>query len=255
MEIIILGSGSSIGVPAIGCSCKTCSSSDPKNFRSRASIMIRWEGYNLLIDTSPDLWMQAIKNKLDRVDAVIFTHEHADHIAGIDNLRSFNFLKDGPIDVYSSAQTLDYLEANYKYCFEEMKSNTWYKPYLVSHRQRHEDVILLGGKEVSLFTLHHGNIDVFGIRIDKVAYTTDFKSVPLESTKFLDNLDLWVIDCLKYEESPGHLSFEQSLDLIAQHKPKRAVLCHLAHELEYNEIKSKVPAHVQVGFDGLVVNV
>lgn len=255
MEVIILGSGSSIGVPAIGCKCKTCISDDPKNIRSRASIMVKWEGYNLLIDTSPDLWMQAIKNKLEKVDAVIFTHEHADHIAGIDNLRSFNFLKEGALDVYASERTLDYIEDNYHYCFEVMKSTTWYKPYLVGHRQKHGDVLLLGGKEVSLFNLDHGNMDVFGIRIDKLAYTTDFKSVPDESEPFLEGLDLWVIDCLKYEPSPGHLSFDQSMNLIAKYKPKKAALCHLAHEIEYNEIKSKVPAHVQVGFDGLVVNV
>ena len=255
MEIIILGSGSSIGVPAIGCKCDTCLSTDPKNRRSRASIMMRWDNFHLLIDTSPDLWSQAIKNKLERVDAVIFTHEHADHIAGIDNLRSFNFLKDGPLDVYALAHTLDYLESNYAYCFAEMKSSTWYKPHLIAHRRNHGDVLKLGGKEVSLFTLDHGNIDVLGIRVDKIAYTTDFKSVPTQSESFLENLDLWVIDCLKYEESPGHLSFAQSLELIEKYKPKRAVLCHLAHELEYNEIKGKVPANVQVGFDGLVVNV
>ena len=153
MEIIILGSGSSIGVPAIGCKCRTCLSDNPKNERSRASIMIKWDGFNLLVDTSPDLWSQAIDNKLDKVDAVIYTHAHADHIAGIDNLRSFNFLKDGPLDIYGLDETLDYLENNYSYCFSPMKSSAWYKPMLISHRQKHGDTIELGGKKIRLFTL------------------------------------------------------------------------------------------------------
>jgi len=254
MEIVILGSGSSIGVPAIGCKCKTCQSDNPRNKRSRASIMIKWDAFNLLVDTSPDLWVQAISNKLNKVDAVVYTHAHADHIAGIDNLRSFNFLKDGPLDIYGLPETLDYLEQNYSYCFEEMKSSTWYKPLLIPHRQNHGDVIELGGKSINLFTLSHGGMNVFGLRVDKVAYTTDFKAIPEDSARFLEGLDLWVIDCLKYDESPGHLSFEQSMKLIEKYKPRKAVLCHLAHELEYDEISKLIPANVTVGYDGLVIN-
>jgi phosphoribosyl 1,2-cyclic phosphate phosphodiesterase len=255
MEIIILGSGSSIGVPVIGCGCKTCISDDPRNKRSRASIIIKWNDYNLLVDTSPDLWMQAINNGIKQVDAVIFTHEHADHIAGIDNLRSFNFLKDGPIDIYGCHRTLDYIEQNYSYCFAPMKSNAWYKPYLISHRQKHGDVIRLGGKDIGLFLLNHGGIDIFGLRIDKTAYTTDLKMIPEESSSFLEDLDLWIIDCLKYETSPGHLSLDEALALIAKYKPRKAVLCHLAHELEYSSVQSQVPSNVQVAFDGLALHV
>ena len=255
MQITILGSGSSIGVPAIGCKCYTCLSSDSKNKRTRASIFIKWNEFNLLVDTSPDLWTQAVVNKLERVDSVIYTHAHADHVAGIDNLRSFNFLKNGAIDVYGLADTIDYLERSYAYCFIDMATSSWYKPLLVSHKQQHGDILDFAGKEVKLFSLGHGNVETLGLRLDNFAYTTDFRTIPQDTERFLENLDLWVIDCLKYEQSPGHLSFDESMQLIDKYKPKRAVLCHLAHELEYNELSQKIPSFVKVGYDGMIIDV
>jgi phosphoribosyl 1,2-cyclic phosphate phosphodiesterase len=255
MQIVILGSGSSIGVPAIGCDCKVCLSQNQKNHRSRSSILVKNDDYNLLVDTSPDLRIQALRNKITKVDAVFYTHAHADHVAGIDDLRCFNYLQNNAIDIYGSDETLSYLEKSYAYCFNEMKNDSWYKPLLKSNRISHGQQLDLGGMKLQFFDLDHGSQITTGFKIGNFIYCTDFKNIPSKSLQYFNDLELLIIDCLKFERSHGHLSLQESLDYIAKFQPRRAVLCHLAHEMDYEDLSDKVPSNVKLSYDGMIIDV
>ena len=255
MQVVILGSGSSMGVPAIACGCDVCISINPKNKRTRSSIVIKMPGSNVLVDTSPDLRTQALNNNIIKIDAVIYTHAHADHVAGIDDLRSFNYLRDGPLDVYGFADTLSYLKHSYEYCFSELALSHWYKPRLIPCVVKPGESIVIDGKTIEFYALGHGGAETLGVRIGNFAYSTDFNKIPEESMKYFENLDLWIVDCLKYQPSHGHLSFDEAMELIDRFKPKRAILCHLAHELGYDELTKKIPAHVSVAYDGMIIDV
>jgi phosphoribosyl 1,2-cyclic phosphate phosphodiesterase len=253
MEITILGCGSSIGVPAIGCNCKVCTSSNIKNKRSRASIYIKLNQGNLLIDTSPDLRQQALSNNITQVDAVFFTHPHADHIAGIDDLRSFNYLGNKALKALGSKFTLNHLEKCYSYCFTPMKSKEWYKPMLEPIYINDLQELIMMGHKMTFIDLPHGGMQSTSIKIDNFCFSTDFKSIPEEKESFFYDLDLWIIDCLKPLPSPGHLSIEESLALIEKFKPKKAILFHLAHEIDYDELTKSIPSNVALAYDDMNV--
>ncbi|WP_297573404.1 MBL fold metallo-hydrolase [uncultured Deefgea sp.] len=248
VETILLGVGSSGGSPALGCSCPTCSSSDPKNTRSRASAVIRAGGQTFLIDTGPDLRSQALREQILHVDAVLYTHPHADHLNGIDDLRAFCWLQKAALPVYGNRLMLGHIRERFPYTL--FKPNEfWDKPVLTIHEVDAEP-FQVGAVTIQPIPLIHGKWPILGWRIGNVAYLTDVSEIPPESEALLQNLDLLFLDCLRHKAHPTHLSVEQALQVAAKIAAKRTVFIHMTHELEYHALTATLPAGIEVGYDG-----
>ena len=259
MKVTILGCGSSGGVPLIGCSCRVCTSDHPENKRSRVSILMEINGKRILIDTSPDLRQQALRHHFSYFDAILYTHAHADHCHGIDEVRSFNFHKDGPIDIYADTETMERLQTSFAYIFKpHMKEQGWYKPLLTPHLIDTVDwkaFHVADEVEIIPFEQRHGESLTLGFRAANFAYSTDVNNLPEESLQTLENLDVWVVDCLGYNPMPTHAHLELALEWIEQLRPKRAILTHMGHTIDYDTLKQQLPPHVEPAYDGLVIEI
>jgi phosphoribosyl 1,2-cyclic phosphate phosphodiesterase len=251
MRITILGSGTSNGVPAIGCRCSVCSSANPKNRRSRASAFIRGEGTGLLIDTSTDLRLQAMAHGVDRVDAVLYTHAHADHVHGIDELRSFNYLQKGPIPCYGNRETIAQLKARFGYVFSN-GAGPGYKPQLIPHEL--DAAREIGGVLVEPIEVVHGEERIYGYRIGAMAYVTDCSEIPDASRHRLRGLDLLIMSAIRYDAHPTHFTLAQALAAIKDVRPHRAVLTHLSHVFDYDTVNGQLPPGVELAYDGMALS-
>jgi len=253
MRITMLGCGSSAGSPLIGCSCAVCTSNNPRNNRTRVSLLIENNGKNLLVDSSPDLRQQALREKITRIDAVLYTHDHADHTNGIDELRSFNYLAGDAIPVYGDGDTLKTIEKRFNYAFLPKPDNLWYRPCLVPHAVVDKGVgsFPLFGEEIRYFELGHSKSKTYGYRIGNFAYCTDCDAIPDESFEALEGIEVWIVDCLRMEPSYSHAHLDLTLSWIARAKPKRAILTHMSHDLDYETLKASLPEGVEPGYDGL----
>ncbi|MBY0407988.1 MAG: MBL fold metallo-hydrolase [Rickettsiales bacterium] len=257
MRVTLLGSGSSAGVPEVGCVCEVCRSDNPKNKRTRASLLIEVDGKNLLVDTSPDLRQQALREGFSRVDAVLYTHDHADHTGGIDDMRAFNVRADAPIPVYGDHATLELLKQRYAYAFLPKPERAWYRPCLVAHVLPEDAVFdfeVLGVK-VTAFAQIHGKIKTFGYRVGNFAYSTDVEQLPETAFAALAGVDTWIVDCLRYSESYTHSNFQRTLEWIERVGPRLAILTHMAHDFDYTKLSSALPAGVVAGYDGIVAQI
>lgn len=255
MKITILGCGPSAGVPLIGCKCKTCASENPKNKRRRSSILIEADGMKILVDTSPDLRAQALDNNITKIDALLYTHAHADHTHGIDELRSFNFHSGAGIDVYTNKITFDELKERFAYAFlPHMPEYGWFRPYLIPHEIEAGKKFSIKNLEVLPFEQEHGKVKSLGFRIGNFAYSTDFKALSEESFSALEGIETWVVDCLQYRPMPTHMHLDLVLDFIERVKPRQAILIHMSHEIEYEEILGKLPKNIYPAFDNMVID-
>jgi phosphoribosyl 1,2-cyclic phosphate phosphodiesterase len=250
MQVTILGSGTSTGVPAIGCRCPVCSSLNPKNTRSRASVFIRREETGLLIDTSTDLRLQAMAHGVDRIDAVLYTHAHADHVHGIDELRSFNYLQQAPIPCYGNRATIAQLKARFGYVFSNGMGGPGYKPQLIPHELDSAEQI--GGVLVEPIEVVHGEDLIYGYRIGSMAYVTDCSAISDVSRDRLRGLEVLILSAIRYDAHPTHFTLAQALAVIEDVKPRRAVLTHLSHVFEYDTVNRQLPAGVELAYDGMV---
>jgi phosphoribosyl 1,2-cyclic phosphate phosphodiesterase len=249
MQLTILGCGSSAGSPVIGCSCVTCRSQDHKNKRTRCSSLVTLDsGENILIDTGPDLRLQALREGFTSVDAVLYTHTHADHLHGIDDLRAFCLINRKQIPLYAKADAVEHIKAKFGYAIRE-PSHFWDLPVLSlqSVGARFEAL----GVEVTPIPVIHGKMLIHGYRIGNMAYLTDVSEIPESSFALLQDLDLLLIDCLRHEPHPTHVSVEQSLALVERIGAAQSVLIHMTHELEYRTLSLSLPKNVMVGYDGL----
>lgn len=249
MKITILGSGTSTGVPMVGCRCAVCTSEDPRDKRSRASILIETAGKYLLVDTSTDLRKQALREQIPHIDAVLFTHPHADHINGIDDLRGFHFIHKRVIPCYGSKETLDVIAANFTYIFKGLEKAGYY-PLLEPHPVR--EPFLLFGKRIVPIPLVHGFTTATGYRIGDFAYITDCSRIPESSMAKLAGLEILVIDALRYTPHVTHLNIEAALQVVAELMPRRAIFTHLTHEVPYAD-RVKLPDRVEFAYDGMVL--
>lgn len=249
MQLTMLGVGSSAGTPVIGCDCKTCTSPDPRNKRTRCSAVLTLPtGEVILIDTGPDLRQQALREKLRRVDAVLYTHTHADHLNGIDDLRSFCQLNRHQIPLYGSREHMDSISARFGYTLRE-PGDYWDLPVLGTHQI--DGPFALFGLEVVPIPLKHGRANIFGYRIGRMAYLTDVSEIPDSSLELLQGLDLLLLDCLRYKPHHTHINLEQSLAYAARIGAANTYLMHMTHELEYAEVSAMLPSGVHVAYDGL----
>ncbi len=246
--LTVLGSGTSMGVPTIGCPCAVCSSTDPHDRRTRPSIMLQYDGRNVLIDTTPDFRQQAIREGLRKVDAVLYTHAHADHILGIDDLRPMTFKHQGKIPLYGNRATLQRIREMFNYLFE---GEYTYGGIAQVELNEIAGPVNLFGVCFQPVTILHGGTEIFGYRFGSAAYLTDHSEVPEEAISRLGGLDVLFLDALRHKPHPTHSTVETSLGLVERIKPRRAFFTHISHDLGHEETNAKLPAHVRLAHDGL----
>lgn len=250
MRVVFLGTAMSYGVPQVGCCCATCTSPDPRNVRTRASLYVETdEGAHLLVDTGPELRIQALRERVTRVDAILYTHYHADHTAGIDDLKAFNAQRGRVLPCYGDVDTEASLRERFVYAFN---GTPWVG--LIPHIDFcpvDRAPFPVNGSLVQPVPLRHGRIRSTGYRIRDFAYLTDTSGVPDTSLALLRGLDTLVVDALRWEPHPTHFSVPEALSLIAALQPRRAYLTHVGHMLEHHATNARLPEGVQVAYDGL----
>jgi len=258
LVVTILGCASSGGVPRIGGGWGACDPHNPKNRRRRCSILVEQHGpggvTRVLVDTSPDLREQLLGANVKHLDGVLYTHQHADHTHGIDDLRPLALYMRRPIDVYANRVTGDFLRETFDYCFATPLGSD-YPPFLVQHFIEVGKPVVIDGAGGALralpFRMEHGQIEAIGFRIGRFAYATDVSRMPEESIGALSDLDMLVVDALRYTPHPTHFNVAEALALIERVRPRRAVLTNLHNDLDYARLAGELPAHVEPAFDGL----
>ncbi len=248
MRVIILGCGTSTGVPIIGCNCLTCTSSNLKNKRTRTSVFVQTHRKNILIDTATDLRFQALAHNIKRIDVVLYTHSHADHTHGIDELRTYNFVNKMVIPCYASPQMVSNIKMNFKYVFDGSHAAGG-KPQLeITPITQDFDFY---GIRITPVEIYHAEWLIFGYRIGKMAYLTDCSGIPEDSINKLKGLDLLIIDALRYTPHTAHFSVNQAVEATHKVEPRLAVLTHMGHELEYEELSARLPEGIRPAYDGM----
>jgi phosphoribosyl 1,2-cyclic phosphate phosphodiesterase len=239
-----------MGVPTLGCHCPVCVSTNPRDQRTRPSVLVEFDGRAVVIDTTPDFRTQAMSVRLDRLDAVLFTHGHADHIMGLDDIRPYNMKQGGAVPIYASADTLKTLKRTFAYIFEEGDT-----PSSLPGVDLHEinGKFSIFGAEVIPIPARHGPNAVLGYRIGDAAYLTDFSDVPESSKKLLMSLDHFILDALRYTPHPMHSNVAHSLALVDELKPRHAWFTHICHDLAHEETNARLPQNVRLSYDGLVL--
>jgi phosphoribosyl 1,2-cyclic phosphate phosphodiesterase len=254
MKITFLGTGTSQGVPVIACNCKVCSSLDEKDKRFRSSVLIEINEKSLVIDTGPDFRSQMLANKVLRLDAVLFTHEHKDHVAGLDDIRPFNFKQQAPISVYVSERVEQAIRREFHYIFAEKKYPGI--PEIGLHRIDLNPFVVCEDIQVIPIEVKHYLMPVFGFRIGNFTYITDAKTIDKEEVEKIKGTDVLVINALRIESHPAHFNLDEALQFIELIKPKKAYLTHISHLFgSHSEIEQLLPENVYVSYDGLQIDV
>lgn len=251
LRITVLGSGTSVGVPTVGCHCDVCRSGDPRDKRLRPSVLLSYYGRSVLVDTTPDFRSQALRAGIERLDAVLFTHWHADHIMGLDDVRPYNFRQKGSIPIYGSPETLEAIRRCFSYIFTP-RANQSSIPKL--------ELNVLDGSPFTLFGMEfipipviHGRTRIYGFRFGAAAYLTDHSDIPEESMEKLKGLDVLFLDALRHRPHPTHSTVERSLRTVEELAPARAFFTHICHDLPHAETESALPPGVRLAYDGLQI--
>jgi phosphoribosyl 1,2-cyclic phosphate phosphodiesterase len=252
MKVIILGCGASAGVPLITGEWIGCNPDNPKNRRRRSSIAVQSGGKTILVDTSPDLREQCISAQIKKVDAVLYTHDHADHTHGIDDLRVMAHRNQMPIPIYGNQETIEFLKKRFGYAFahEELTPDI-YRHFVVPNIIA--GPFQIGDTPIVPFIQGHGYTASIGYRFDKIAYSTDVVELEDASFKALEGIDTWIVDCITLDPKPTHSHLEKTLSWIERVKPRRSILTHMSAQLDYDKLSSLLPEGVEPGYDGLVI--
>jgi phosphoribosyl 1,2-cyclic phosphate phosphodiesterase len=252
MKLTFLGTGTSTGVPSIGCECETCVSEDPRDKRLRVSIIIEHAGQSILVDTSSDFRQQALRYGLKRLDAVLITHCHADHIFGLDDIRPLNF-RFGALGLYANEPAWVDIRRIFKYIFEPSHFGGGL-PQVISHTVYPGAQFCLGRQlEITPLEVIHGRLPVMAYRFNDFAYATDLSEIPPQTMDALVDLDVLVLDCLRFKEHLTHLWLEKALDYVEKLKPRRAYFTHMAHDIKHERDSKRLPDGIEFAYDGLVV--
>ena len=250
MKFTFLGTGTSQGIPVIGSNHPVCLSDNPKDTRLRTSALIQWNDKNIVIDCGPDFRAQMLNSGCDRVDAIFFTHEHNDHVSGLDDIRPFYF-RQGNIPIYASERVLGALNKRFDYIFNK-EGNIPGTPNVLTNIVK--DNFIFNKHEVILLNAFHGNLPIHGFRFDNLAYFTDVKTIDQDQYLKLKDLDVLIINALRIEEHYSHLNLNGALEIISKIKPKRAYLTHISHKLGFhNDVEKNLPENVFLAYDGLQV--
>jgi phosphoribosyl 1,2-cyclic phosphate phosphodiesterase len=252
-KITVLGSGTSVGVPTVGCHCAVCSSEDPRDKRLRPSILIAFEGHNVIVDTTPDFRTQILRAHVDHLDAVVFTHPHADHIMGLDDVRPFNFRQRQHIPVYASAETLEVVRRAFAYIFDGASRST-YVPQLELHELDGTPFEVLG-VQFTPVPIRHGTTVIYGFRFGNIAYLTDHSAIPDSSMELLHGLDVLFLDALRHKPHPTHSTVQQSIETASALQPRRTFFTHICHDLPHVKTELALPPNVFLAYDGLEIEV
>jgi len=264
--LTFLGSGTSMGVPTLGCACAVCASAtppgpglpapDPRNRRTRPSVLISWQDHNVVIDTGPDFHAQAVREHIGHLDAVLYTHGHADHVLGMDDLRPLSFHNAGNLPLYADDATAATIERIFDYTFGSDSPR-----YPTSARVTLNRIPTTPGAEVVLFGVHfqrvpvtHGRHQITGYRFGAAAYLTDLSDIPAESLPLLADLDVLILDALRREPHPTHSHLDKSIAFVELLKPRRAFFTHMSHDLDHAATEAILPPHIRLAYDGLKID-
>ena len=251
MKFTFLGTGTSQGVPMIGCKCAICTSTDFKDKRLRSSLMVESESHRVVIDSGPDFRQQMLREKVDSLDGIVFTHEHKDHIAGLDDVRAFNYLHKKPIDVYASLQVQEALRREFFYIFN---GHNYPGIPKISLHTIDEQPFEAGGITFTPIPVMHMQLPVLGFRIGNFSYITDANYISDESKKLLANSEVLVLNALRVEKHVSHFNLEEAIELVNELKPKTTYLTHISHQLgKHEEVEKSLPQNIRLAYDGLVV--
>ena len=253
MKCTILGCGASPGTPVIACNCFVCSSGLDKNTRSRASILVEASNTKILVDVATDFRSQALTNNINTIDAILFTHGHADHFAGIDDLKPIVHQQKKVIPSYMNKETWQIVNSGFGYAFNP-EAGSIYSSLMTSNIIEDYSQMNIGDIEVKSFLQGHGSGKSLGFRFGDLAYSTDVNAFPEESFQALQGVKIWIVDCLRYTHSPSHAMYEETLDWIDLIEPELAILTHMGHEIDYAELKRTLPKNIVPAYDGMVIN-
>lgn len=252
MKILFLGTGTSTGIPSLCCDCDVCKSSDPRNKRLRASVLIQNNGHNILIDTSTDLRQQCLLFNVKEINSVLYTHHHADHVHGIDELRSFNFFNQTKIPCYGREETLAEIKRNFSYIFQGSAQKGGGLPQLTLH-QVGDEPFTLGGISINPLDIIHGKLRISGYKLNNAAYITDANGIPDETREKLKGLDLLILNSLGFKPHPTHFCLEEALAEVEKIKPGRTILTHINHAYDFEKVSRELPENVELAYDGMTV--
>jgi len=254
MKLTFLGTSTSVGIPVIGCDCDICQSSDPKLHRMRSSVHVLTETHSILVDSGPDLRQQALRHKLSKVDAVLYTHQHLDHIAGFDELRAFCWHREDPLPLYSTPSCLQELERIYNWAFS---ADNVYKGYIRPESRPVTKAFKLGETTITPLPVIHGKVETVGYRFDhsgkSIAYIPDVKTILPDTFPLLNNLDHLIIDCLREKPHPTHMCLEEACDTARKIGPKQTWLTHIAHEIDPVSIAPSLPDNINFAYDTQII--
>jgi phosphoribosyl 1,2-cyclic phosphate phosphodiesterase len=249
VEVLFLGTGTSAGVPMIGCHCPVCSSDDPHDLRTRTSVVISYAGSRVLVDTTPELRLQCVANGIDSIDAVVYTHAHADHIMGLDDVRRFNALRGGPLDVWADEPTHRALSRCFQYAFRAPSPDSkLFRPHL--NPRVIDGPFAIGKMTWTPVPLLHGDMRVLGFRVGKLAYCTDVSEIPESSFALLDGLDVLVLDALQRERHTTHFSLEEAIEAAGRINARQTLFTHIAHRMAHAATNRSLPNNMQLARDG-----
>ena len=251
-QLLFLGTGTSVGVPVVGCGCGVCSGGDPRNQRTRTSVALGLPGGTLLIDTTPDLRAQLLRERLGGVDAVLYTHDHVDHVYGLDDIRPICFAAGRPLPVYCEERVERRIRKAFDYAFETLPTPGGGLPKVTFERITSAPFELLGAHVVPL-PLRHGVFDVLGFRFGDLAYCTDTNEIPAATWPLLEGIDTLILDCLRPERHPTHFSLEEALAVAARVAARRTLFVHMSHDIDHAATSAWLPAGVEFAYDGLTV--
>lgn len=251
-HLLFLGTGTSVGVPVIGCGCSVCQGDDSKNNRTRTSVALGLPAGTLLVDTTPDLRAQCLREQIGNVDAILFTHDHVDHLYGLDDIRPICFAKGSPLPLYCEERVERRIRQAFDYAFQQAPNRTGGLPKVTINRISEDPFELLGASVVPL-RLRHGSLDVLGFRFGNLAYCTDTNHIPEKTWPLLENLDTLILDCLRPSSHPTHFSISEAIAVAERVAARRTFFIHMSHEIDYESLSSQLPAHIQLAYDGLAI--
>ncbi len=257
MRVTVLGSGGATGTPSVDWGWGRCDPDNPRNRRLRPSILVEEGEGAVLVDVSPDLREQLLAAGARRLDGVLITHWHADHLHGIDDLRSINRAMEAPLDLYADAETMEVIRSRFGYVFEPQAPDAtiYYKPMLVPRELEDGDTLTVGGIDIEAFGQDHGYCSTLGFRFGDFAYTTDLVELPEDGFRRLEGIKVWIIGVLADKPNPTHVHVGKALEWISRIKPERAVLTHLGNLFDYAELAARLPDGVEPAYDGMVIEV
>ena len=253
MKVTFLGTGTSTGVPVIACNCPVCISHNPRDKRFRSSIMIEMEGSNFIIDCGPDFRFQMLKHRVDNIDAILFTHEHRDHIAGLDDIRAFNYILNKTIDIYGTEDVIAAIKTEFPYIFTETRFFS--APQIKIHKID-SDTLEINGVKIIVIHAMHNKMPVIGFRINDFSYITDANYISPEEMKKLENSKIIVINALRNSKHVSHFSLGEAIEIIKELKPDTAYITHISHFLGlHDEVNARLPENIRLAHDNLVIQV